>query len=81
MRIAFDGVKQMPRGTPANLLQIVVERGDWYAAFGGGDRPIVMPDDFNVLGYAKTPIIEGFDGTTGQHVVQAIDAVDMYIVF
>ena len=48
VRIAIDGVQQMPGGASADFLQIVVERGDRHAAFGGGDLPIVMTDNRDI---------------------------------
>ena len=60
MGVAFDGVEQLPRRPPADFLQVIVERGDRHAAFGGGDLPIVVPEDRDVLGHSHIPAEQRF---------------------
>lgn len=76
VRITIDGVQQMPGGASADFLQIVVERGDRHAAFGGGDLPIVMTDNRDILWHTYTLGEQCLDDSACKHVVEAVDAVD-----
>ena len=71
VRIAIDGVQQMPGGASADFLQIVVERGDRHAAFGGGDLPIVMTDNRDILWHTYTLGEQCLDDSACKHVVEA----------